>query len=314
MVWKDRGGVDSSVMSWAQVRSKLRPLGSFANSQLFCFEAVKYDFAVFFMNAPQEQVLASVGLVTSMGNGLWGSSRCMRLVRKQSRPTYRALGQRMVNRSTRWHSPCGVGVVVRRLVNASDSLSVPLCLARQALRVDLLTPLKCGEQVFRQTHGLAIGSPWGGCGCRLWTQACEGMSSGWRAYLWRKYSGGWVSPRWVDDRWVGLFAATRRGVHVVAGGEALQFAPGKNGARLALWLLSRLQWAPDDAEVWLTVRPLVGGGVSASRRGSDSRRSIRLRGLGCPSVWTRLGWVETVALFRSGCADRDCNSYDDEVS
>ena len=176
LVWHRRGNVDSSVASWSQVRRKLLPPGAVRQGPVvqvrrggagdpgesFYYEVIKYDFQVFFMNAPQDQVLAAVRMVTRCGSELWGRNRYMRLVKKTSRPTFKALGQRLVNRSTAWHSPCGVGVVSRKVRPDSESVLVPLGGMDKALRLDLLTPLVFSGRAFRQVHGLAIGSPWGG--------------------------------------------------------------------------------------------------------------------------------------------------------
>ena len=179
----------------------------------------------------------------------------MRIVKRTSRPELRSLGHRMLQKSLRWHSPCGVGAVTRRCGFNQDTVCVPLMQMASGLRIDCLTPLMYKKDVYRQVRGLAIGSPWGGTGCRLWSQCCEHTSSAWRSYLRRSRGGVWCSPRWVDDRWSLVAARCVEDLHRVAGGESVQFCPGPY--RFRLLLLSLCQWSFADQATHRTVRVLL---------------------------------------------------------
>ena len=277
---------DSAVASWGQVRSSFSDGGPVLHHGGTVFYAVsKFDFEVFFMSVSQRQVRASIAEFLRRGSSLWGEGGYMKIVKKTSRPELRTMGVRVLHRSLRWHSACGVGAVVRRNHFCSDTLCIPLGELERALRIDCLTPILYDQTAYRQVRGLAIGSPWGGSGCRLLTQLCEVTSEGWRKYLWRTRRGSWLSPRWVDDRWTAVAAGDPVSLHVTAGGESLQFAPGPY--RFRLLLMSTLVWAHSGQETYKTIRTLLlistylQGGILQTQEdpntfvGSDTRVYVR---------------------------------------
>ena len=255
-------GVDTAVMSWCQVRHQLGRVfseacqGTLQGGEGFTFECGKFDYEVFFMNVPRRQVAAALRYFVQRGTPLWGENPVVRIVRKQTRPTMKALGIRAGHRGLRWHSRCGVGAIQRRRTFTTDTVSVSASDFHQGLKVDVLTPLAYAGGIFVQQVGLAIGSPWGGSGCRIWGQACQATWQGARNYMRRRFCAEWVAPRWVDDRWTLTWAPDRRTLHIAAAAETIQFQPGPGQFRLCMLLMAMKRWAPDNSDSKLTVRAM----------------------------------------------------------